>query len=566
MTDNCRAPEDSGDIHAILLYAGKATRLGPLSEEGKALIRIHGRPMVCHQLTPLAHAGVRHATVVVKPHQAPVIRRLLADLSLYIGIRASVITQRYSAGPGAALAGALAATPPGKEVLLLLGDTYLENLDIKARASWIGTAPAQSARTWCKVICDDQTHTVVGFADEVVRPEDSEQVAVGIYYFTNRKILDAVADSKLKEYKSDTSARKDGLQLSEILSQYIYHEPMITLRFDDWIDLGDWHASARDRMIASRTRSFNCLTSQSAVVLRKSGSGEDFEAESLYLRNLRPQMRSLFPRVIHVADDLLSYDLEYIDYPTLAEIYLYSAADAQWWSLTLRSVMQLLAKYLWWSPEDGQFAAEQAAADINYLCVTKLQQRFDSFCRSEALATRHEVKINGHPLLAGPALVEALIRELSSELGNTHPGHAHGDLCMSNILFSNRSGALKLIDPRGMPGTATANHGRPVGDVRYDIAKLRHSYHGGYDAITHDLYRVDYILGSSFGFRFFDRSGHAERMDESLEEADFVIREIALIEATQFLSLLPLHFDSPARQRALYLRAVEIANEALSWP
>lgn len=61
----------------------------------------------------------------------------------------------------------------------------------------------------------------------------------------------------------------------------------------------------------------------------------------------------------------------------------------------------------------------------------------------------------------------------------------HGDVAFSNILVSPKSMIFKLIDPRGNFGIDTM-----YGDYRYDLAKLRHCYHGRYDEIINDLFDI----------------------------------------------------------------------------
>ena len=58
----------------------------------------------------------------------------------------------------------------------------------------------------------------------------------------------------------------------------------------------------------------------------------------------------------------------------------------------------------------------------------------------------------------------------------------HGDLAFSNILYSPRNTIFKFIDPRGNFVIDTI-----YGDYRYDLAKLRHCYHGRYDEIINDF-------------------------------------------------------------------------------
>jgi len=61
----------------------------------------------------------------------------------------------------------------------------------------------------------------------------------------------------------------------------------------------------------------------------------------------------------------------------------------------------------------------------------------------------------------------------------------HGDLCFCNILYDINSQAIKLLDPKGSFGKIGI-----YGDIKYDIAKLKHYVHGKYDFIINDLFHL----------------------------------------------------------------------------
>ena len=62
----------------------------------------------------------------------------------------------------------------------------------------------------------------------------------------------------------------------------------------------------------------------------------------------------------------------------------------------------------------------------------------------------------------------------------------HGDFCFSNLLYDCKVRLVKMIDPRGEFGVPGI-----FGDRRYDLAKLAHSYAGGYDFIVADQFSVE---------------------------------------------------------------------------
>ena len=61
-----RRPRQPGEVHALILSAGRGSRLLPLTESvPKALVEIGGRPILDWQLRSLAAAGIPSAAIVV---------------------------------------------------------------------------------------------------------------------------------------------------------------------------------------------------------------------------------------------------------------------------------------------------------------------------------------------------------------------------------------------------------------------------------------------------------------------------------------------------------------------
>ena len=135
----------------------------------------------------------------------------------------------------------------------------------------------------------------------------------------------------------------------------------------------------------------------------------------------------------------------------------------------------------------------------------------------------------------------------------------HGDLHFGNIILDDTD-SIKAVDPRGRFGNYTI-----FGDPRYDMAKLYHSIEGGYDYITEDMYhleyegdRIDYsIEPSEYGFDLLSRLRRT--FDITPQEE----KEIRLIESLLFLSMIPLHSESPDHQTVMFARGMELYARAI---
>mgnify|MGYP006131593669 FL=1 len=140
-------------------------------------------------------------------------------------------------------------------------------------------------------------------------------------------------------------------------------------------------------------------------------------------------------------------------------------------------------------------------------------------------------------------------------------GFLHGDLCFSNILYDSRSESIKLIDPRGIDNSGSE---MLYGSIIYDVAKLSHSVIGLYDYIISDQYELS---GDKhvFNFEIFLPQGVEEIQAlffERLPISNINSKDIYAINILLFLSMLPLHYDDPKRQRALLANALRLYKKA----
>ena len=120
------------DLPAVILAAGRGTRLGPLSAEcPKALVALAGKPLILHVLEGLAQTGIRRAIVVTGyRHQQleAVLARLLSASETEI---IPVFNANYERGNGDSL---LAAKPFVTDHFLLTMADHLVNPEIYRRA------------------------------------------------------------------------------------------------------------------------------------------------------------------------------------------------------------------------------------------------------------------------------------------------------------------------------------------------------------------------------------------------------------------------------------------------
>jgi capsule biosynthesis phosphatase len=139
----------------------------------------------------------------------------------------------------------------------------------------------------------------------------------------------------------------------------------------------------------------------------------------------------------------------------------------------------------------------------------------------------------------------------------------HGDLCPGNILVTSDDFILKLIDPRGSVDGRT---GVFYGDKRYDLGKLCHALHCGYDALVEGWYDCSFVRTGANGIdvrlRLWDedlRPNQRSNIWNQLGISDPVVMAMA---ALQLITCAPLHRDDPQRVLALVARGLEAARWA----
>ena len=188
------------------------------------------------------------------------------------------------------------------------------------------------------------------------------------------------------------------------------------------------------------------------------------------------------------------------------------------------------------------------------MLIDKTRKRIIKWDRND-LVNKEKIVINAITYDGVYTLLNKLLPEIESICKDTinYVSIIHGDVAFSNILVSPKSMIFKLIDPRGNFGIDTM-----YGDYRYDIAKLRHCYHGRYDEIINDLFEI-IENDNKIELKFYKDIDYSI-FDECLLNKNINIDDIELIEALLFISMIPLHSDYPERQLAFFCQGIRFLD------
>lgn len=499
--------------NGIILAGGKASRLGPLSTQiSKALVSIGQRPHVFHQLELLHAAGCRRVVVVTNPSTHVQVQTALHRAGHY---DVKVVSQNVARGPVDAILVGLHALGAARHVhdsYVLMSDTFIEETLERSSKTWIGEARTPvGSRSFC-VREDDGT-----FIDKKVHMAD--QVTIGAYHFTDTIELLGKATEVMA---AATDKFETEVGMGPLLSRFTN---AITEDFTTWLDIGDVSALANARRTRFIARSEHTLILDNAGLLLKRGDTEQFIAQRNWLIEqsaLSAQSANLIPRIYTTTDN--AYVMEYVDLPTLAELWLYWPGTPDTWAQILRSVVDRLERDLWWSVKSYNEVA--SPVQVASWFAGKALERLTEF--DHALATRYF----------------DLLERASEVFTSSSMVRAHGDLNFTNILYSINTGTCKLIDPRGTPFMP----------LSYEIAKLRYSYHAGFSAITHGLFDRE------TGIPMPDRTEEIAAMDAFID-GYFSLEQLQVAEGCLLLAGAPLH--TKFERDAMIARGVQLITEVV---
>lgn len=526
----------------VILAAGNASRLWPLTlDTSKVMLCISGKPGLFHILDKMPHADVNKVIIVCSPDGVGRIRQTLDHCFGGNRFKFELVVQRESKGPADALQAAessFSALP----VLLWLGDTLADFPPIDGVRNFITTSKVENPARWCMVE-HDADNSVIALQD---KPRHSSLTAavIGQYYFTSgEELCNALAHGR-----SLWRAAGAEFELSMVLDYYIKKQQLFMHSTDSWTDYGTMQSYAQCKQWIPE-RFFNHISVSEHGLLTKTSVNANIVEEMLWFSSIAEDCRILAPR--KVSENLLenSYAIEYIDYKTLSEYFIFHPIHSTTWEYIATSLLDMMIKYFWGRPV--------RIPDIEKR--TKLVYYDKTLERVDKYVNKIDVQLD-RPLIVNDreyGTVRELLAKLETLIPTLYAGAAnycsviHGDLVFSNILCSFPKPIFRLIDPRGTFGKIG-----PFGDYRYELAKLRQCYEGMYDAIMHNLFDLEKVATNRFAFRIYpDRADVRAIFDKAIvDRLSMPLHEIELIQILLFFSLVPLHHE-PTKAMAYFLRA-----------
>ena len=542
------------NIHVLILSAGKIEKEleNIFGNIPSGLIPLQGKPVIFQIINKLLKEGFKKISITTG-FKKDILEKIISE-QYKDQIKLNFITTDYEKPPGNSILTAMEKIQEQK-LLVILGDTLVENelpnLIQKNNDFVLISNDFKKPENWCVVTLKDKTLDLIFDKAKDLEKNDKQYALVGVYYFEDLY--------SLKQISANLN-QQERIEISDLIKKYKDKKIISAELCDQWYDVGHVENYFTSKQMALKARYFNTLRfdKSSEIVTKTSENVKKLNDEIEWYKQIPSDLSELTPKILDFNQSKKPFlKIEYIKYPTLAELWLYGDFSAKLWMEIIENIFEVLTRF-------RKYSKFVSVDDYNLMYKTKTEERINELINSnehfKCILDKDTVIINGKKYrnwLVIKKQIEAKIHDLYDEQDNCL---IHGDLCFSNIFSNFKNKKFKLIDPRGKWGSDMH------GDLKYDVAKLRHSIVGGFDAITNGLYSSSLdIENNQIDVNIFRPKNHQEicmHLDNLIENK-WNLNEIKLIEGLLFISMLPLHRDHFERQLAFYSIGIQRLNEVL---
>jgi capsular polysaccharide biosynthesis protein len=381
-------------------------------------------------------------------------------------------------------------------------------------------------------------------------------IFVGLFGFTNPHYF-------LELLKQYSNVHSDMDTFYQAIFTYSQEYPFTILHSQNWFDVGhsDNYSKATTSVAA---RSFNSIEidEQRGILKKKSENKEKLVNEIRWYLQIPNKLQYLLPRVYDYSLDLTDpyVSMEYYGYHTLHESLVFGDLPLVKWQAIFQKLLFAINDMGKFTVTGERIQFEAALRDIylqktfDRLDMMRNEPDFHSFFENTITINEKEYRSLNEYLKMLPQLIEKLVVYTFTGQFNI----IHGDLCFANILIEDTYDFIRVIDPRGKFGTFDI-----YGDARYELAKLMHTLEGKYDFIIEDMFDID-VIGNTIEYHVHKQIDNITNvfLDVFRESIDN-IQAVRLIEATLFLSMIPLHSDYKQRQFAMLATGVMLLEQVI---
>ncbi len=514
------------------------------------LIPLNGKPVIFRIIDKLIEEGIQKISITAGYKKE--ILEMIMKKQYENQCDLEFISSDYKKPPGNSIKSAIDYCNEEK-LLIILGDTLIENnlinLVNKGENFVLSSQEFSNSKNWCVVTKKDNNIDEI-FDKKELENDRKYHALVGCYFINNVKLLKNVL-SKFNE--------NDRLEISSIIVQLKKIDEFKVELAEKWHDVGHIENYYSTKQFVLKTRYFNKLQFDNfgKNVIKTSMNKKKLIDEINWYKEIPNDIGKLVPKNLDSSVDNNPFiKLEYVKYPTLSELWLYSEFPIDFWKDIIKKlfgIIQIFKKY----------NQNVTTEEYNSMYFQKTSNRIEDLIKDnkifKEIFEQEFIIINGKKL-KNWKLIKNEIKDKIPTLYRTDDNClVHGDLYFANILYDSEKDVFKLIDPRGRWGKSNA------GDIKYDIAKIRHSVVGRFDTITNGLYSIKRNEKNEFNLKIFEPKNYVSicnELDNNIKEY-WNLDEIKMVEGLLFISMLPLHRDNVERQLAFFCVGIERLNEIL---
>ncbi|MGA5691410.1 hypothetical protein [Cytobacillus pseudoceanisediminis] len=308
----------------------------------------------------------------------------------------------------------------------------------------------------------------------------------------------------------------------------------------------------KDNLVQSRYFNKIMFNKKSNTIIKTSEDEQKLSNEILWYLKLPNELKKYTPKIIDYSlkKNNIFIELEYIPFLTLSQL-LINKQDVDWVFILqkIKKIHEIFKGYV-------------SKTELNSTCfydmyIKKTRNRLSDYFKQSTIAqkTNEEglISINNQIMKCPLQLLELNKEKIEKLSDISQLTLLHGDLCFSNIMLDPQSNKIKVIDPRGSFGEVGI-----FGDNRYDLAKIRHSLNG-YEHIINDLFELR-VKAHHIEYNILMEPSQVNILRLWDKENSDLLKEVKLIEALLFLSMIPLHRDYPNRQLIMYCHGTSLLN------
>ncbi len=337
-------------------------------------------------------------------------------------------------------------------------------------------------------------------------------------------------------------------------SDYDTYTEIVSDAFTDMSEVGNFRSFITGGFDA---RFFNSLTGDEYTVVKSSPKKNKIKAEYTFYSLLPDDMKQWFVRPFDYSEDEAnaSYRMQRYSMTDLAIRYVHGSIRLEEFKAILGHLFYFLSHRKAETVTGMEYEAEakrlyvskvyerigQLKEDPQYHKIARLIEALTPYSDIDGIVARY---VNLYDKIRSGMTFEH-IKCIS-----------HGDMCFSNILYSNSDSLLKMVDPKG-----AMTEEELYMDPYYDVAKLSHSVCGYYDYFNSDLFEITVDSNMTARVRVdADNRQYVELFRDILGEYGMDLVLIRLYEASLFLSMLPLHMDRPQKVFGFIINALAILD------